>query len=273
MYLSVYIGNICIFNIKRGIGVTIMRILKIILLYSTLLCFILLCACNKKIDNEITISNNKKEIENKNLMRSSSQEIEFNGKLINISILEYESYEREIKIGELSIKIPAKFVDFHFYDKIIAEDLDGDNMQEIIIFLNSSGSGNPTAIIILKVQDNNIYEITLPTYEDCLGIKAELSFTNDYKAIVKTADDTLSLKLNKDLKAILYPNNELMHDISKGVDCASRVEIKKDLHGKSTINIYQLVWAPVHAQRISDLVTVIEIDNNKSKIVDVYLSE
>ncbi len=272
MYLSVYIGNICIFNIKRGIGVTIMRILKIILLYSILLCLILLYGCNKKIDDEVMFSNDKK-IENKNLMRTSSQEIDFNGKLTNISIYEYESYEREIKIGELSITIPAKFVDFHFNDKIIAEDLDGDNMQEIIIFLNSSGSGNPTAIIILKVQDNNISEVTIPTYEDCLGIKAELSFTNDYKAIVKTADDTFSLKLNEDLKSILYKNNELINNISKGVDCASRVEIIKNPQGKYKINIYQLVWAPVHAQRIGDLVTVIEIDNNKSKIVDIYLSE
>ena len=87
MYLSVYIGNICIFNIKRGIGVTIMRILKIILLYSILLCLILLYGCNKKIDDEVMFSNDKK-IENKNLMRTSSQEIDFNGKLTNISIYE-----------------------------------------------------------------------------------------------------------------------------------------------------------------------------------------
>jgi len=249
-----------------------MRILKLVLLNLFLIFFVLLCGCDKKINIEIPLSNEKYEIKNNNLMNRIDEQINFNGKQVNVSILEYESYEREIKVDELSIKLPAKFAGF-LYEKIVAQDLDNDNIQELLIYFGSSGSGNCKGVIILKIKDNNIFEIPLPMYDDLIGLRADLSFTNNYELVVELVDysKTLKLKLDESLKELLYTNGELNNDISKGIDCASIIETQKISEGKYLIKIYQRIWAPVHAQRIGDLVTTVKIDNNKSKIVDIYL--
>lgn len=248
-----------------------MRILKLILL--NLLCFILLCGCYRKIDIEIPISNEKHNIVDKNLMNRFDEQINFNGKQTNVSIYEYESYEREIKIDELSIKLPARFVGF-LYKKIVAMDLDNDNIQELLIYFNSSGSAGCKGIIILKVKDDNIVEIPMPIYDDLLGLRADLNFTDNYEVIVNLTDysKTLKLKLDEKLKTELQANGVVFNnDIAKGIDCASIIETQKNSNGEYVIKIYQRIWAPVHVQRIGDLVTTIKIENGKSKIVDIYL--
>lgn len=250
-----------------------MRVLKLISLNLILFCFILFCGCNKKIDVEIPASNERYEIVSKNLMNRIDEQIKFNGKQTNVSILEYESYEREIKIDELSIKLPARFVGFT-YEKIAAKDLDKDNIQELLVYFNSPGSAGCSGLIILKVKDNNIFEIPLPIYDDLLGLRADLSFKDNYEVIVKVIDysKTLKLKLDKKVKTELQANGVVFNnDIPKGIDCASKVEIEKNSNGEYIIKIYQRIWADVHVQRIADLVTEIKIDNGKSKIVDIYL--
>ncbi|GEM_PF-2603539 len=250
-----------------------MRVLRLTLLNLILFCFILFCGCNKKIDIEIPASNESYEIVNKNLINRIDEQIEFNGKQTNVSILEYESYEREIKIDDLSIKIPAKFVGFT-YEKVVAKDLDKDNIQELLVYFNSSGSAGCSGLIILKVKDNNIFEIPLPIYDDLLGLRADLSFKDNYEIIVNVIDysKTLKLKLDKKVKTELKKNGVVFsNDIPKGIDCASIIKTEKNLNGEYIIKIYQRIWAPVHAQRIGDLVTEIKIDDGKSKIVDIYL--
>lgn len=248
-----------------------MRILKLIIL--NLLFFLLLCGCYEKIDIEIPISNEKHNIVNENLMNRFDERINFNGKQANISILEYESYEREIKIDELSITLPARFVGF-LYEKIVAKDLDNDNIQELLIYFNSSGSAGCKGIVILKVNDNNIVEIPMPMYDDLTGLRTSLKFTDNYEVIVNLIDysKTLKLKLDEKLKTELQANGIVFNnDISKGIDCASIIETQKNSNGEYLIKIYQRIWAPVHVQRIGDLVTTIKIENGRSKIVDIYL--
>lgn len=248
-----------------------MKILKLILL--NLFCFVLLCGCDKKIDIEIPISNEKYEITNKNLMNRFDEQINFNGKQTNVSIHEYESYEREIEIDNLSIKLPARFVGF-LYEKIVARDLDNDNIQELLVYFNSTGSAGCKGIIILKVMDNNLIEIPMPMYDDLIGLRADLNFTDNYEVIVNLTDYSKTLKLKLDEKVIteLKTNGVVFNnDIAKGIDCASIIETQKNLNGEYVIKIYQRIWAPVHVQRIGDLVTTVKIDNDKSKIVDIYL--
>jgi hypothetical protein len=248
-----------------------MKILKLIIL--SLFFIILLCGCDKKVDFEIPTLTEKYEIVNKNLMNRFDEHINFNGKQKNVSILEYESYEREIKIDELSINIPARFVGF-LYENIVAMDLDNDNIQELLVYFNSSGSAGCKGLIILKVKDNNIIEIPMPMHDDLIGLRADLNFTDNFEVIVSLIDYSKTLKLKLDEKVIteLKANGIVFNnDLSKGIDCASIIETQKNLNGEYVIKIYQRIWAPVHVQRIGDLVTTIKIDNGKSKIVNIYL--
>lgn len=249
-----------------------MKITRLILLNLTLLSLVFLCGCDDKNYIDVPVLDEKSETINENLINHFDEQINFNGKQTNISIFEYESYEREIKVEELSIKIPAKFVGF-IYEKIVAEDLDKDNIQELLVHFNSIGSSDSKAVIILKVKDNAIFEIPLPICDDSLGLKADISFTNNYEVVVNLTDysKTLKLKLDESLREILYTNGELNSGISKGIDSTSMIVIEMNLQGKCIIKIYQRIWAPVHVQRICDLVTEIKIDNDESEIVDSYL--
>ncbi len=248
-----------------------MKALK--LFFIGLFLLVLLCACEDKVNIDITNSSEKYEIVNKNLISRYDEKINFNGKQSDISILEYESYEREIKINDLSINIPIRFIGFHF-DKIAAQDLDNDNIQELIVYFNSTGSGACKGVIILKVNDNNITEIPLPMYDDLIGLRADISILDNYTINVSLIDYSKALKLKLDDKVIqeLKENGvEFNNDLAKGIDCASIIGIQKKSNGDYVIKTYQRIWSPVHVQRIGDLVTTIKIENGKSKIIDIYL--
>lgn len=252
-----------------------------VLFYLIIFCFTLLCGCSKNESANIPISSAKYEIENKNLMNQVDEQINFNGKQTNISIFEYESYEREIKVGDLSIKFPARFIGF-LYNKIVLNDIDNDNSQEILINFLSSGSSGCQGLIIIKVVGKNIFEIPLPMYnsygEDQLGVNADLSFTSDYEATITITDYPKTFKVKLDtldeyLKNELYINGKINKDISSEIDPAYIIELEKDAKGKNVIKFYQNVWVHVSVGRICDLVSVVEIDNNSYKIVDIYISE
>lgn len=245
------------------------------LLCIILSCYFLMYGYNKKDDLKISSLNVNYKISNNNLMNRVDEQIDFNGKQTNISIFEYESYEREVKIGEMSIELPAQFYGY-IYEKTVAEDLDGDGLQELILYFRSLGTAACNGMIILKVNEDSITEIPLLIYDkrdNILGLKANISFTDNYEVIVDVVDYSTNLKLDLDegLRKVLYTDGKLNSDILKGVDCVSVIKVEKDEDGKDIIVFYQSIWAPVHVQRICYLVTKIKIDNNKSEIVDIYL--